>query len=98
MLYEVITYDNVTVLLENGSMGYPRCAPYDRISVTCAAPTIPKPLLDQLKPGGIMVIPVGDYSQDLIRVKKDSNGNIHKKRKGDVLFVPMLGRHGFPRN
>ena len=91
-------YDNVTVLLENGSMGYPRYAPYDRIAVTCAAPSIPEPLLEQLKPGGIMVIPVGDYFQELIRVKKDSNGNIHKKRKGEVIFVPMLGKHGFPRN
>lgn len=91
-------YDNVTVLLENGSMGYPRYAPYDRIAVTCAAPSIPEPLLEQLKPGGIMVIPVGDYFQELIRVKKDSNGNIHKKRKGEVIFVPMLGKRGFPRN
>ncbi|AAM03987.1 TPA: protein-L-isoaspartate(D-aspartate) O-methyltransferase [Methanosarcina acetivorans] len=95
---EQMGYDNVTVLLENGSMGYPRYAPYDRIAVTCAAPTIPKALLEQLKPGGIMVIPVGDYSQELIRVKKDSNGNIYKKRKGEVIFVPMLGRHGFPRS
>lgn len=91
-------YDNVTVLLKNGSMGYPRYAPYDRIAVTCAAPSIPETLLEQLKPGGIMVIPVGSYFQELIRVKKDSNGNIHKKRKGDVTFVPMLGKHGFPRN
>lgn len=88
-------YDNVTVLLENGSMGYPRYAPYDRIAVTCAAPYIPETLLEQLKPGGIMVIPVGSYSQELIRVKKDSNGNIHKKKKGEVIFVPMLGKHGF---
>ncbi|HIH73784.1 MAG TPA: protein-L-isoaspartate(D-aspartate) O-methyltransferase [Methanosarcina sp.] len=88
-------YKNVTVLLENGSMGYPGYAPYDRIAVTCAAPDIPESLLEQLKPGGIMVIPVGSYSQELIRVKKDSNGNIHKKRKGEVIFVPMLGKHGF---
>ncbi|MDY9927081.1 protein-L-isoaspartate O-methyltransferase [Methanosarcina sp.] len=91
-------YDNVTVLLKNGSMGYPRYAPYDRIAVTCAAPSIPETLLEQLKPGGIMVIPVGNYSQELIRVKKDSSGNIHKKRKGEVIFVPMLGKHGFPKN
>lgn len=88
-------YKNVTALLENGSMGYPRYAPYDRIAVTCAAPYIPETLLEQLKPGGIMVIPVGSYSQELIRVKKDSNGNIHRKKKGDVIFVPMLGKHGF---
>ncbi len=90
-------YDNVTVLLENGSMGYPRYAPYDRIAVTCAAPHIPETLLEQLKPGGIMVIPVGSYSQELIRVKKYTNGSIHKKKKGGVIFVPMIGKHGFRR-
>lgn len=90
-------YDNVTVLLENGSMGYPGYAPYDRIAVTCAAPYIPETLLEQLKPGGIMVIPVGSYSQELIRVKKDSNGKIRKKKKGEVIFVPMIGKHGFRR-
>jgi protein-L-isoaspartate(D-aspartate) O-methyltransferase len=88
-------YDNVTVLLENGSLGYPRYAPYDRIAVTCAAPDIPETLLEQLKPGGIMVIPVGSYSQELIRVKKDSKGKICRKKKGDVIFVPMIGKHGF---
>lgn len=90
-------YDNVTVLLENGSLGCPHYAPYDRIAVTCAAPDIPETLLEQLKPGGIMVIPVGSYSQELIRIKKDSMGNIHKKKKGDVIFVPMIGKHGFRR-
>lgn len=92
-------YDNVTVLLENGSMGYPQYAPYDRIAVTCAAPYIPEPLLEQLKPGGIMVIPVGDnYSQELFRVKKDFKGNTHKKRKDWVVFVPLIGKHGFRKN
>ncbi|MDQ1274822.1 MAG: protein-L-isoaspartate(D-aspartate) O-methyltransferase [Euryarchaeota archaeon] len=91
-------YNNVTVLLENGSMGYPSYAPYDRIAVTCAAPYIPETLLEQLKPGGIMVIPVGSYSQELIIVKKDSNGNIRKKKKGEVIFVPMIGKHGFRKN
>lgn len=91
-------YDNVTVLLENGSMGYPHYAPYDRIAVTCAAPYIPETLLEQLKPGGTMVIPVGSYSQELIRVKKDSKGKICKKKKGEVIFVPMVGKHGFRKS
>jgi protein-L-isoaspartate(D-aspartate) O-methyltransferase len=87
-------YKNVTVVLEDGSMGYSLCAPYDRIAVTCAAPYIPEPLLEQLKPGGIMVIPVGNYFQELIRVKKDSKGNIHTESKGGVAFVPLIGKHG----
>jgi len=88
-------YENVTVLLEDGSMGYSKYAPYDRITVTCAAPDIPEPLLEQLKPGGIMVIPVGTHSQELIRVKKDSEGKIHKEREGGVIFVPLIGKYGF---
>lgn len=88
-------YENVTVLLDDGSMGYSRYALYDRITVTCAAPDIPKPLLEQLKPGGIMVIPVGTYSQELIRIKKDSEGNISKEREGGVIFVPLIGKYGF---
>lgn len=88
-------YKNVTVVLDDGSMGYSQHAPYDRITVTCAAPDIPEPLLEQLKPGGIMVIPVGGGSQELYNVKKDSKGNINKKRKGGVVFVPLIGKHGF---
>lgn len=90
--------NNVTVVLEDGSMGYSDCAPYDRIAVACAAPYIPEPLLEQLKPGGIMVIPVGNYFQELIRVRKDSKGNIHTERKGGVAFVPLIGKHGFRKS
>ena len=88
-------YNNVTVIHEDGSMGYSKYAPYDRITVTCAAPRIPDPLLEQLKPGGIMVIPVGNYSQELIRIEKDIEGNIHKEKKGGVIFVPLIGKYGF---
>jgi protein-L-isoaspartate(D-aspartate) O-methyltransferase len=90
-------YNNVTVILEDGSMGYSRYAPYDRIIVTCAAPRIPEPLLEQLKPGGILVIPVGNYSQELIRIKKNSESKIHKEKKGGVVFVPLIGKYGFDR-
>lgn len=90
-------YNNVTVILEDGSMGYSRYAPYDRISVTCAAPRIPEPLMEQLKPGGIMVIPVGNYSQELIRITKDSKGILHSEKKGGVVFVPLIGKYGFER-
>jgi protein-L-isoaspartate(D-aspartate) O-methyltransferase len=90
-------YNNVTVIFEDGSMGFSRYAPYDRITVTCAAPRIPEPLLDQLKPGGVMVIPIGSNSQELIRIKKDSEGKIHKEKKGGVVFVPLIGKYGFDR-
>jgi protein-L-isoaspartate(D-aspartate) O-methyltransferase len=88
-------YNNVTVILEDGSMGYSKYAPYDRIVVTCAAPCIPRPMLEQLNPGGIMVIPVGRNSQELILIKKDIEGNICKEKKGGVIFVPLIGKYGF---
>ncbi|HJH31897.1 MAG TPA: protein-L-isoaspartate(D-aspartate) O-methyltransferase [Methanosarcinaceae archaeon] len=86
---------NVTVMLEDGSGGDFPHSPYDRICVTCAAPEIPQPLIEQLKPGGLMVIPVGVASQQLYLVKKDADGTIHKEIKGGVVFVPLVGRFGF---
>lgn len=86
-------YLNVTVFVEDGTLGLPDHAPYDRISVACAAPDVPPPLIDQLKSGGRMVIPIGRYFQELYLVEK-RNGII-KKGKGGVVFVPLIGKYGF---
>lgn len=86
---------NVTVMLEDGSGGDFPHSPYDRICVTCTAPDIPQPLIEQLKPGGLMVIPVGVAFQQLYLVKKDMDGTVHKEIKGGVVFVPLIGRYGF---
>ncbi len=86
--------DRVILLLGDGSSGYAPEAPYDRIIVTCGAPEVPKPLLEQLKEGGIMVIPVGGtFFQELYVIKKE-NGKLKKKIWGDVAFVPMVGKYG----
>jgi protein-L-isoaspartate(D-aspartate) O-methyltransferase len=76
----------------DGYDGIPEAAPFDAILVTAAAPEIPKPLLDQLKPGGRMVIPVGDTEQRLEVVTRDARGGIHEEELLDVLFGPMLGK------
>lgn len=88
--------DRITIISANGSMGYPEKAPYDRILVTAAAPEIPRPLLEQLKPGGIMVIPVGSvhFFQNLMRITKRSDGRIIEENLGGVAFVPLTGRYG----
>lgn len=87
-------YDNVKVVVGDGSLGYEAEAPYDRISVTCGAPEVPEPLTEQLKEGGIMVIPVGQLDvQSLIRAKK-VNGRLVKENLGSVVFVPLLGEKG----
>ncbi|RZN40526.1 MAG: protein-L-isoaspartate(D-aspartate) O-methyltransferase [Methanophagales archaeon ANME-1-THS] len=86
-------YTKVRVITGDGTLGLPEYAPYDKISVTCAAPDLPPPLLEQLKAGGKMVIPVGKIRQVLYLVEK-KNG-IKKERKCDVVFVPLLGKYGF---
>lgn len=87
--------ERVTIIHHDGSQGYQPEAPYDRILVTAAAPDIPKPLTDQLKPDGILVIPVGGtyYYQTLHRItKKDTK--LTRESLGGVAFVPLTGKYG----
>lgn len=92
---EMLGYKNVKIIVSDGSKGYEPEAPYDKIYVTASAPEIPKPLIDQLKAGGRMVIPVGDVVQYLYIVVKDYSGRIEKKNWGSVRFVPLRGEYGF---
>jgi protein-L-isoaspartate(D-aspartate) O-methyltransferase len=88
--------DRVKIINADGSKGYPERAPYDRILVTAAAPTVPQPLIEQLKTGGIMLIPVGNVSlfQNLIKISKGIDGKINKENLGGVAFVPLTGKFG----
>ncbi|MBS1258207.1 MAG: Protein-L-isoaspartate O-methyltransferase [Candidatus Scalindua arabica] len=85
-------YDNVNFKISDGSLGWPDKGPFDAIIVTAAAEKIPDPLIEQLKPGGRMVIPVNNssYSQDLLIVEKDKAGNIDTKKTIPVRFVPLV--------
>ncbi|NJE01615.1 protein-L-isoaspartate(D-aspartate) O-methyltransferase [Thermococcus sp. JdF3] len=89
--------ENVHVFLGDGTKGFPPKAPYDRIIVTAGAPGVPEPLIEQLKPGGRLVIPVGSRHlwQELYIVTKTGDGEIRKKRWGEVAFVPLIGEHGW---
>lgn len=87
--------ENVKVIKGDGSMGLKEYAPYDRIIVTAACPEIPKPLLNQLKVNGMLVIPVGNvYLQEMYVIKK-LRGKIEKESIGSFMFVPLVGRYGF---
>ncbi|NYT19190.1 MAG: protein-L-isoaspartate(D-aspartate) O-methyltransferase [Methanosarcinales archaeon] len=88
-------YKNITVLQDDGSCGLAEHEPYDRISVTSAAPDVPRPLIEQLAKEGIMAIPVGNGEQQLVVVKKDSKGTISYKVWGGVIFVPLIGKYGY---
>ena len=87
-------YKTIKVKIGDGYFGWEEFAPYDGIIVTCAPEEIPAPLIDQLKPGGRIVIPVGKkgWIQNLVVVKKSENGKISEKKLYGVRFVPMTGK------
>lgn len=85
-------------IVGDGSLGYDKFAPYDGIIVTAGAPTVPKALVDQLKPGGHLVIPVGDRNtQKMLRVTKQLDGRITKEEYSNFSFVPLLGDDGWKK-
>jgi len=83
-------YQNIKVKAGDGYLGWPEVAPFDAIIITCAPDHIPKPLIEQLKEGGRMVVPVGAYSQELKKIVKRS-GKIVTTDVIPVVFVPMTG-------
>lgn len=85
----------VTVVVGDGTLGYPEKAPFNRVIVTAGAPTVPPPLIDQLAEGGRLVIPVGDlYVQRLLIIEK-REGKLYKKWGIECVFVPLLGKYGW---
>lgn len=84
-------YDNVQTKIGDGYAGWPEHAPYDGIIVTAAAPYVPEPLIEQLSPGGRMVIPVDKSlgTQDLLLIEKDADGKLTQTRIIPVRFVPL---------
>lgn len=83
-------YANITIKCGDGYAGWPEKAPFDVIILTAAPPSIPKALVDQLKDdGGIMVAPVGDFFQELVRIRK-INGRVYRETITHVRFVPMV--------
>ncbi|RLG86416.1 MAG: protein-L-isoaspartate O-methyltransferase [Thermoprotei archaeon] len=95
-LERVGLYHYVTIIVGDGSIGAPQYAPFDRIIVTAAAPKIPQSLVKQLRPGGRLVIPVGDrWSQVLVTVTKQSDGTIHTEYGTPCVFVPLVGCEGW---
>jgi protein-L-isoaspartate(D-aspartate) O-methyltransferase len=89
-------YDNVTVRCGDGYAGWPEQAPFDVIIVAAAPNEVPEPLIEQLAPGGRLVIPVGDLHQELVVIEKHEDGRIERHAYGGVRFVPMTGRAASP--
>lgn len=89
---------NVDVILGDGSLGLSQESPFDRIIITAACKKIPPPLFEQLSLDGLLIAPVGEYSQSLILFKKTSQGIIEIKNQPGFVFVPLLGKFGHLEN
>ena len=84
-------YDNVHVKVGDGYQGWPEHAPFDKIIVTCSPEDVPKPLIEQLKEGGRMIIPLGERYQQVFHLFEKKNGELVQQKLIPTLFVPMTG-------
>ncbi len=88
--------DNVKIQAFDGTVGWTQVAPFDRILVTAGAPEAPRPLLDQLAPGGTMVVPEGSREEQRLVVYRRLGRRGLRRTEGEaVAFVPLIGRHGW---
>jgi protein-L-isoaspartate(D-aspartate) O-methyltransferase len=95
-LFDRLRYHNIITRYADGTTGWKEEAPFDAIIVTAGAPRIPETLVAQLAPGGRMVVPVGDqHTQELVRITRDPNGDVHQKNLGGCRFVKLVGEHGW---
>jgi protein-L-isoaspartate(D-aspartate) O-methyltransferase len=90
-------YDNVEIVEGDGTKGWPEEAPYDAILAAASGSHVPQPIVEQLAPGGALVMPVGDpgWVQHLLRVTRRADGSIEQSDLGAVRFVPLIGEEGW---
>jgi protein-L-isoaspartate(D-aspartate) O-methyltransferase len=86
---------NVTVLVGDGTLGWRPFAPYDAILVAAASPEVPLPLIEQLAPGGRLVIPIGNRDSQVLTLVQRVGDEVQTRTVADVRFVPLLGEFGF---
>jgi protein-L-isoaspartate(D-aspartate) O-methyltransferase len=89
---EELGYTNVHTRAGDGYAGWPEAAPFDKIIVTCAPEKIPAPLIEQLKEGGTLVIPLGDRFNQVVHLIQKKDGKLTDRQLRPTLFVPMTGR------
>lgn len=92
---DLLRITNVALLVGDGTIGWSRYAPYDQILVAAGAPSTPEALLDQLAPGGRMLIPIGDRQQQHLTLYRRTDAGIESEVVSQCLFVPLIGRFGW---
>lgn len=89
-------YGNVYLKLDDGTLGWPEHAPFDRIIVTAGGPRVPEPFIEQLADPGLLVIPVGpEKRSQYLTVVRKMEGRVARKTLGQVMFVDLVGRHAW---
>ena len=91
-----VKLNDIKVIHADGSQGLQEYAPYDKIVLTAASPSIPKPILEQLKVNGILIAPVGfGYGQEMVKIIKINKNDYREERLGSFIFVPLKGKFGY---
>lgn len=88
-------YDHIHVHVGDGTQGYPPCAPYDRIIVAAAAPSVPDPLTHQLASGGRLILPVGNRFSQRLEIWEKTRDELSHTSNIPVVFVPLIGENGW---
>jgi protein-L-isoaspartate(D-aspartate) O-methyltransferase len=93
---ERLGYDNIRIVEGDGTRGFAEEGPYDAILAAASGSHVPDPLMEQLKPGGRLVMPIGGqlWSQSLVKLTKHEDGSVDREDLGAVRFVPLIGAHG----
>ena len=86
---------NVSILVGDGTLGWSAYAPYQAIVVAAGGPEVPPPLVEQLAPGGRMLIPLGEGAAQTLTLVERDQGQLRQTKLGDARFVPLVGEHGF---
>jgi protein-L-isoaspartate(D-aspartate) O-methyltransferase len=86
---------NVSLMLGDGTLGWREHAPYEAILVSAAAPEVPRPLLEQLAPGGRLIAPLGDLDEQMLVLLTEENGRLLRRDITPVRFVPLMGSYGW---
>jgi protein-L-isoaspartate(D-aspartate) O-methyltransferase len=95
-IIDQLRIDNIALLVGDGTIGWSRYAPYEAILVAAGSPTVPPALIEQLRIGGRMLIPIGDRNEQQLQLLHKTESGIDTETVTTVAFVPLLGRFGWP--
>ncbi len=94
-VFEELRYVNIHTKIGDGTLGWPEHSPYDAIIVSAASPAVPDTLIEQLKDGGCMILPVGDTATQTLTLVTKSRDTFTSRELTTCIFVPLLGKYGW---